>query len=86
MYPDPVPPHVYSVDEVIEALCQEGCQTVRTYIEQLENNTPMELLAGLSDLEKQTVLLELQSIMAVYNRCTLEQQPLDHPVELKEVE
>lgn len=85
MYPDPVPPHVYSVDEVIEALCQEGCQAVRAYIEQLENNTPMELLAGLNDLEKQSVLLELHSIMAVYDRCSLE-QPVDHPVELTEVE
>lgn len=81
MYPDPVPPHVYSVDEVIEALCQEGCQAVRLYIEQLENNTPMELLDGLTDLEKKTVLLELQSIMGVYDRCTLE-QPLDHPAEV----
>ena len=80
MYPDPVPPHVYSVDEVIEALCQEGCQAVRLYIEQLEKNTPLELLDGLSDQEKQVVLLELQSIMSVYDRCTLG-QPVDHPIE-----
>ncbi len=78
MYPDPIPPHVYTVDEVIEALCQEGCQAVRLYIEQLEQNTPLELLDGLSELEKQAVLLELQSIMSVYDRCTLE-QPADHP-------
>ena len=80
MYPDPIPPHIYTVDEVVEALCQEGCQAVRRYIEQLEKNTPMELLDGLNDIEKQTVLLELQSIMSVYDRCTLE-QPTDHPVE-----
>lgn len=80
MYPDPVPPHVYSVDEVIEALCQEGCQAVHLYIEQLQNNTPLDLLDGLTDLEKQTVLIELQSIMAVYDRCQLE-QPADHPIE-----
>ncbi len=72
MFPDPIPPHVYSVDEVIEILCQEGCRAVRLYIEQLESHTPLELLDGLSDLEKQTVLLELHSIMAVYDRCTLE--------------
>lgn len=70
MLPDPIPSHVYTVDEVIESLCQEGCQAVRLYIEQLENNSPMELLEGLSDQEKQTVLLELQSIMAVYDRCS----------------
>ena len=77
MYPDPIPPHVYSVDEVIETLCQEGCQAVRLYIEQLEHNSPIELMEGLSDLEKQTVLLELQSIMAVYERCTTEVEEID---------
>lgn len=70
MFPDPIPPHAYTVDEVIESLCQEGCQAVRLYIEQLESNSPIELLEGLSDPEKQTVLLELQSIMTVYDRCT----------------
>ncbi len=83
MYPDPIPPHVYSVDEVIEALCQDGCQAVRGYIEQLENNTPMELLDGLREQEKQAVLLELRSIMDVYDRCTID-QPLDHPAEMEE--
>lgn len=83
MYPDPIPPHIYSVDEVIEALCQEGCLAVRNYIAQLENNSPMELLEGLSEPEKQAVLLELRSIMEVYDRCTLE-QPLDHPAEILE--
>jgi len=72
MYPDPVLPHIYSIDEVIESLCQEGCQAVRLYIEQLQKNSPMELLEGLTDLEKQAVLLELQSIMSVYDRCTTE--------------
>lgn len=72
MYPDPILPHVYSVDEVVESLCQEGCEAVHLYIEQLGNNTPHELLDGLSDLEKQTILLELQSIMAVYDRCTID--------------
>lgn len=72
MLPNPTPHHVYSVDEVIEVLCQEGCRAVRLYIEQLEKNSPLELLDGLSDQEKRAVLLELQSIMAVYNRCTAE--------------
>lgn len=72
MYPEPILPHVYTADEVIELLCQEGCQAVRLYIEQLQNNTPVELLDGLSAEEKQTVLMELQSIMSVYDRCTTE--------------
>lgn len=70
MLANPIPPHAYTADEVIESLCQEGCQAVRLYIEQLQNNSPIELLDGLSDQEKQTVLIELQSIMSVYNRCT----------------
>lgn len=80
MYPDPIPPHIYSSDEIIEALCQEGCQAVRSYIQQLENNSPIELMNGMSELEKQAVLVELQAIMSVYDRCTLE-QPIDHTQE-----
>ncbi|MDH5446745.1 MAG: hypothetical protein OEY52_14430 [Gammaproteobacteria bacterium] len=80
MYPDPIPPHIHSVDEIIEALCQEGCQAVRLYIDQLESNSPIELLNGLDDLEKQKILNELQSIMSVYDRCQLE-APLDHAME-----
>lgn len=70
MFPEPISPHIYTADEVIESLCQEGCQAVRLYIEQLQNNSPIELLDGLSDQEKQTVLIELQAIMSVYDRCT----------------
>ena len=72
MLPYPIPAHVYSADEVIEILCQEGCRAVRFYIEQMENNSPLEILDGLSNQEKQTILLELHSIMSVYDRCTTE--------------
>lgn len=73
MLPNPIPSHVYSVDEAIELLCQEGCKAVRLYIERLENNAPIEILDGMSDQEKVTVLRELQSIMSVYDRCMAEQ-------------
>jgi len=83
MYPDPIPPHIYSTEEIIEALCQEGCQAVRNYIEQLQNNSPIELLEDMADTEKQLVLKELQSIMSVYDRCSAE-QPADHLLEITE--
>lgn len=67
---EPIAPHFYTVDDAIESLCQEGCQAVHLYIEQLKNNTPIELLDGLSQSEKQHILNELQSIMSVYDRCT----------------
>lgn len=70
MLAKPIAPHAYTADEVIESLCQEGCQAVRLYIEQLQTNSPIELLDGLSNQEKHTVLRELQSIMLVYDRCT----------------
>ena len=69
MLAKPIALRSYTADEAIESLCQEGCQAVRLYIEQLQNNSPIELLSGLSDQEKQTVLIELQSIMSVYNSC-----------------
>ncbi|MDH5180437.1 MAG: hypothetical protein OEZ39_19675 [Gammaproteobacteria bacterium] len=58
-----------AVDSAVESLCNEGCKAVHGYIEQLEQNHPIALLNGLTDREKQQVLAELRSIMAVYDRC-----------------
>lgn len=59
----------HPIDEIVENLCNEGCKAVRGYIEHLEQNDPIDLLEGLDDIEKTTILKELRSIMAVYDRC-----------------
>lgn len=58
-----------AVTEIVESLCNEGCKAVRGYIDQLEQNYPIDVLASLNEREKQQVLNELKSIMAVYDRC-----------------
>jgi len=58
-----------TIDDVVEKLCNEGCQAVHLYIQQLEQNNPVELLNGLSNKDKEKILHELRAIMAVYDRC-----------------
>jgi len=50
----------------IEILCQKGCKEVSLVILALEREEPMEELRDLSQGERQAVLAELKSIMAVY--------------------
>lgn len=50
----------------IEILCQKGCKEVSLVILALEREEPLEELRDLSQSERQAVLAELKSIMAVY--------------------
>lgn len=50
----------------IEILCQKGCKEVSLVILALERGEPMEELRDLNESERQAVLAELKSIMAVY--------------------
>ena len=63
------PKAISPIDQAIEGLCNEGCKAVHQYIEQIQQNSPIELLEGMSDSEKEIVLQELQSIMSVYTHC-----------------
>ncbi len=63
-----------TVDDAVERLCLDGCKAVRRYIQQMENNSPLDLLTGLSPTEKQRVLQELRDIMEVYERCELSEE------------
>jgi hypothetical protein len=56
------------VQQRIEAMCQQGCDAVRTYIRAMEDNVPLSQLDGLNHNEKDRVLTELKAIMAVYDR------------------
>jgi len=51
----------------VESLCSEGCQAAYSYIEQLENGGSVPQTELLTYEERQYVLAELKSIMAVYD-------------------
>ena len=54
------------IDEIVEAICQKGCQAVRDDISLLKcGNKPVET-NGLNRVERKAVYRELESIMAVY--------------------
>ena len=57
------------LQKVIEKLCNEGCKAVSLYIKEIEAGKLPEAMHSLSTTQKQVVLLELKSIMAVYDRC-----------------
>ena len=55
------------VQTTVESLCNEGCEAVRSYIREIENQQPVQQLTGLSAAEQLLVLKELRAIMAVYD-------------------
>jgi hypothetical protein len=55
-----------SVESYVEAICEKGCQSVREDIRLLRQGVVLPELRGLDEIARQTVLKELQSIMAVY--------------------
>ena len=56
------------VQQRIEAMCQQGCDTVRSYIRAMEDDLPLSQLEGLDSNEKDRILIELKAIMSVYDR------------------
>jgi hypothetical protein len=60
------------LQQCVESLCGEGCQAVYGYIEQLEHGGSVPQTELLTYEERQHVLAELKSIMAVYDgKCLL---------------
>lgn len=51
----------------LDTLCNRGCSTVREIIRQLETGNRLSELSELNAKERQHLLLELKSIMAVYD-------------------
>lgn len=58
----------HKVTECIDNLCQSGCDVVRATIKALESDLPVSQTRDLNLQERQAVLDELKSIMAVYDR------------------
>lgn len=54
------------VDQCVEIMCQKGCKTLWADIEALQNGVPLPEVALLSVSEREQVLSELKTIMAVY--------------------
>jgi len=54
------------IQDIIDSLCNGGCQAVTQYIADIEAQDYPLAMQVLSDVEKETVLVELKSVMAVY--------------------
>ncbi len=54
------------IEGCVEILCQKGCRSVREDIQRLERGEDLPELAGLDDLSRRLVMVELREIMAVY--------------------
>ena len=55
------------LQQCVESLCGDGCQAVNGYIEQLERGGSVPQTELLSYEDRQELLRELKSIMAVYD-------------------
>jgi hypothetical protein len=61
-----------SVDHAVEALCQKGCKALWTDISLMEDGKILRELEGLDKDQRKQVLLEIKTIMAVYEgSCSL---------------
>lgn len=58
----------HRINIIVEALCERGCLEVNSIIERLSAGDAVEGTTDLSDEERRQVLLELEAIMAVYDK------------------
>ena len=61
------------INQRIEAMCQHGCQAVRSYIQAMESGLSLTQLEDITPQQRIQILDELKAIMAVYdrpNRCS----------------
>ena len=59
--------HSPKLSHCIEVLCHQGCSAVRGYITRLEEGQSVPHAEDLSYSEKQVLLRELKTVMAVYD-------------------
>ncbi|MGB5761966.1 MAG: hypothetical protein WBM58_05390 [Sedimenticolaceae bacterium] len=55
------------VEQCVEHLCKKGCRAVWSDIDALEAGRPLPEVDGLSAAEREAVIVELKSVMAVYH-------------------
>ena len=63
-FPDDPPTHVQSI---IESICELGCDRVNEIIDVLERGNSVDETRALDKSDQQRVLMELKTIMAVYD-------------------
>ena len=54
---------------IIDELCHDGCKAVTQYIKEIESGSIPKQMTHLATDEQTKILMELKSIMAVYDRC-----------------
>lgn len=57
----------HKIQQRVESLCQSGCKAVNATIAALESGQPVAQVEDLSAEERNAVLRELKTIMAVYD-------------------
>ena len=62
-----MPTSSLKINQRIEAVCEAGCEAVRASINTLESGHQVALTDDLSPEECQQILLELKSLMSVYD-------------------
>lgn len=62
-----MPTSSLKINQRIEAVCEAGCEAVRASIQTLESGNQVALTNDLTAEETQQVLLELKTIMSVYD-------------------
>ena len=62
-----MPTSSLKINQRIEAVCEAGCEAVRASINTLESGNQVALTDDLSPEECQQVLIELKSLMSVYD-------------------
>ena len=54
---------------IVDELCHDGCKAVNQYIKEIESGSIPRQMTHLPTDAQTKILLELKSIMAVYDRC-----------------
>ena len=62
-----MPTSSLKVNQRIEAVCEAGCEAVRASINTIESGHQIALTNDLSPEECQQILIELKSLMSVYD-------------------
>lgn len=62
-----MPTSSLKINQRIEAVCEAGCEAVRASINTIESGHQIALTNDLSPEECQQILIELKSLMSVYD-------------------
>lgn len=55
------------IEQAVTLICDQGCARIRVLIQHLETGAIIQETIELDETERQTVLAELKSIMAIYD-------------------